>query len=132
MSLNRLIDPLWLNADVALCYCGGAVLQKPLNICLVNLCRIPFAEAVGADPLEAKVIAYNSELLLNRPFRNRKHAVIALDAIAQTVVLNVLLDDQRDGEDAALPCLLFNDLQAVAVSVHHDVRGTEAENVADP
>ncbi len=55
MSLNRLFDPLWLNAYVALRDGGGAMLQKPLDqgnviaIVLVDLCSVPFAEAVGAD-----------------------------------------------------------------------------------
>ena len=28
MSLNRLFDPLWLNADVTLCHSGGAAKSK--------------------------------------------------------------------------------------------------------
>jgi len=57
MPFNRLFYPLRLDADVALCDGGGAVLQKPLNkgnveaVVLVNLRRIPFAEAVSADAL---------------------------------------------------------------------------------
>ena len=137
MSLNRRFDPLRLNADVALCHGGGAVLSEPLDkgnvkpIRLVNLRRVPLAEAVGADSLEAQVSTDDGELLLDRPFRNRKNQVVPLDAVSQTVVLDVLLDNQRDGEDAAFACLLLDDLQAVAVPIKNDVAGTEAENVAD-
>lgn len=61
MSLNRLLYSLRLNADIALCDCGGAVLQKALDqgdiipIVFVNLCGIPFAEAVGAGSWKLNV-----------------------------------------------------------------------------
>ncbi len=102
-----------------------------MAIVFVYLCGIPFAEAVGADTFIAQVFADDGKLLLDRPFRNRKNQVAALDAVAQTVVLDVLLDNQRDGEDAAFACLLFHDLQTVAVPVKHNVAGAEAQNVAD-
>ena len=138
MPFNRLFDPLRLDADVALRHGGGAVLQKPLHkgnikpICLVNFGGVPLAEAVGADTLEAQIVADDGKLLLDRPFGDGEHAVIALEAVAQTVVLDVLLNDQRDGEDAAFPCLLLGNLQAVAVPIKHDVAGAEAQDVADP
>jgi hypothetical protein len=54
------------------------VLQKPLDkgnikaVIFVNFRRVPFTEAVGADALEAKVIADDGKLLPDGPFRNRK------------------------------------------------------------
>ena len=114
------------------------MLQKPLDqgnviiIVFVNLCCVPLAEAVGADSLEAKVIADDGKLFLDCPFGDGEDAVIAPNAIAQTIVLNVLLDHQRDSKHAAFACLLLDDLQAVAVPILHDIRGAEAEDVADP
>ena len=87
---------------------------------------------MGADALEAQVIADNGKLLLDCPLRNRKNMVRPLDAVPQTVVLDVLLDYQRDSEDTAFACLLLHDLQAIAVPIQNDVAGAEAENVADP
>lgn len=55
------------------------------TVILVNLRRIPLAKAVGADTLIAKVIAYNGKLLLNRPFGQRKNAVVARDAVSQAI-----------------------------------------------
>ena len=138
MSLYRLFDPLRLDADVALRDGGGAVLQEPLDerdvvaVVLVDLCGVPFAEAVGADALVAQIVTDNGELLLDRSCGHREDQVVAAYAVAQTVVLDVLLDDQRDSEHSALPCLLLHDFQTVAVPVKHDVAGAEAQNVADP
>ena len=73
MSLNRPFNPLRLNADITLRHGGGAVLQKALDqgnvisVCLVNLRRIPLAEAVGADALIAQVITGDGKLLLVCP-----------------------------------------------------------------
>ena len=77
MILNGLFNPLWLNADVTLCGGGTAVLQKPLNkgdvidIGLVDLCRIPFAETVGADALVTQIVADDPQLFLNCSFCDR-------------------------------------------------------------
>ncbi len=74
MPLNRLFDPLRLDADVSLCDCGGAVLQEPLDkgnviaICLVNLCGVPLAEAVGADAMIAQIVTDDRKLLLDGSF----------------------------------------------------------------
>lgn len=92
------------------------MLQEPLHkrdivtVALVNLCGIPFPEAVSADALIAKIIADKRKLLLNGPLRDREDKLIRLDAAAQTEVLNVLLDDKRHGEGSALPGLLLNEV----------------------
>ena len=81
MSFNRLFDPLRLDADIPLRDGGGTVLQQPLDkgnveaVVPVNLRRVPFAEAVGADALKAQVIADNGKLLLDGAFRNQTHRV---------------------------------------------------------
>ena len=137
MSLNRLFDPLRFDADVTLCHGGGAVLQEPLNegdvvaVVLVNLCGVPFSEAVGADALVAQIVTDDGELLLDRSCGHREDQVVAAYAVAQTIVFNVLLDDQRDSEDTLLACLLLGDRQAEASAVIHDVAGAEPHNVAD-
>ena len=74
------------------------MLQKALHkgdviaIIAVDLCRIPFAEAVGADPLIAQVITDASKDLLHFPCRDGEDQIEMLDAVAQAVILNVLLD----------------------------------------
>lgn len=89
------------------------MLQEPLHkrnivtVALINLRRIPFPEAVRTDALISKVIADKRKLLLNGPLRDREDKLIRLDAAAQTEVLDVLLDDKRDGEGSALPGLLL-------------------------
>ena len=107
MSLYRRFNPLRLYTDVALGNCGAAVLQEPLHkgdiitVILVNLGRVPLTEAVCANPIVAQVVADDGKLLLYRSFGNRKDKVFASNAATQTVVFYVLLDDQRNGENAA-------------------------------
>ena len=114
MILYRLFNPLWLDADIALGGGGGAVLQQALDkgdiitIILVNLRGIPLTEAVGADTLIAQVIAYNGKLLLNGALCDRKDNVGAPDAVAEAIVLNILLNEHRYGEDPAFPGFLFH------------------------
>lgn len=92
------------------------MLQEPLHkrnivtIALIDFRRIPFPEAVSADALIAEIVADKRKLLLNGPLRDREDKLIRLDAAAQTEVLNVLLDDKRDGEGSALPGLLLNEV----------------------
>lgn len=138
MALNRLLDPLRLDADVALGDGGGAVLQEPLDegdvvaVVLVDLCGVPFAEAVGADAFVAQIVTDDGELLLDRSGGHREDQVIAAYSVAQTIVFDVLLDDQRDSKDTLLACLLLSDRQAEASAVIHDVAGAEPYDVADP
>ena len=63
MILNRLFDPLWLDADVTLRGGGTAVLQEPLDkgdviaVGLVDLRCVPFAKTVSADALVTQIVA---------------------------------------------------------------------------
>ena len=138
MTFNCLLNSLRLNANITLRYGSRTVLQEPLNksnviaIVLVNLCRVPFAEAVGAYALIAQIVADYSKLLLDCPLSYWKHTLITLNSIAKAVVLYILLDEQRDCEDAALACLLLYDLQVVAFTIKHYVARTKLQNVADP
>ena len=76
MPFNRLLDPLRLNADVSLGHGGGAVLQEPLDkgnviaVVLVDLRRVPLAEAVRADALIAQIVTDASKNLLHFPCRD--------------------------------------------------------------
>ena len=70
--LYRLLYSLWLDSDIPLSYCGGAVLQKPLNegyvaaVGLVYLRGVPLAEAVRAYTVIAQIVADGFKLLLHR------------------------------------------------------------------
>ena len=93
MTPYRTLNPLRLDADVSLGHGGGAVLQKPLDkgnviaVVLVDLRRVPLAEAVSADALIAQVIADNRKDLLHFPCRDGEDQVGALDAVAQRLML---------------------------------------------
>lgn len=116
MILYCLFDSLWLDADVPLCGAGTAVLQQPLHqgnieaVGIIDFRCIPLAKAVDADSLEAKVITDNMQLLLHCPLCDGEHQVSAPDAVAQTVVFDVLVYDHGDSEHSTLesvPWVLF-------------------------
>ena len=127
MVLNCLLNALWLDTDVPLRGGCATVLQQPLHkgnivaVVLVYLRCVPLAETVGADILIAQVVAYDCKLLLDGPLCYGEDALRAPDAIAQTVVFDVLLNNQRHGEDSALPGFLFRDFQSVAVTIPDDI-----------
>lgn len=127
MVLDSLLYPLRLNADIPLCGGGAAVLQQPLHkgnivtIILVNLRCVPLAEAVSAYVGIIKIITDDCKMLLDCPFRDRENALRAPDAVAQTIVLDILLNQERHGEDSALSGFLLHNLQTVAVSVPDNI-----------
>lgn len=137
MSFYRLLYPLWLDADVALRGACGTVLQEPLYkgnviaIVLVDFCCVPLAEAVGADAVKAEIITDDGELLLYCSFRDWENQVILFYSITETVVFYVLLDHERDGEDASLAGFLLSDLKPESVAIPHNVAEPEHENIAD-
>ena len=137
MSFNRLLDPLGFNSNVALRDGCAAVLQQTLDqgnveaVVLVDLRGVPFAEAVRADALIAEVITDAGKDLLHFPCRDGEYQITVSDAVAQTVILDVLLDHERDCEIASLSRLLLDDGQAEASAVVHNVTGTQTHDVAD-
>lgn len=72
MVLNRLFYSLRLHSDIPLGYCGGAVLQEPLDegyvaaVGLVYLRSVPLAEAMRAYTVIAQIVADDFKLLLYR------------------------------------------------------------------
>ena len=114
------------------------MLQEPLdesNVVpagFVNLCGVPLAETVGADALKAQVVADDGELLLNCAFSDGENQIFSADTIPQTVILHILSDDQRDGEDTVFSCFLLYDFKAEAVTIPNNVTGAEFHDVADP
>lgn len=137
MILNCLLNSLWLNADVPLRSGCGTVLKEPLHqryvkaVCVVDFRCVPLAETVGTDTLVPQVIADNVKLLLHRPFCDGKHKVVPADAIPQTVILHVLLNDQRNCEDTLLSCLLLHHFQPEAVAIPNHITKPQLQNVAD-
>ena len=137
MVLDSLLYPLRLNADIPLRGGGAAMLQQPLHkgdivtVILVNLRRIPLAEAVSAYVGIVKIITDDCKLLLDCPFRNGENALRAPDAVAQTVILDILLNQERDGEDSALPGFLLHDFQTVAVAVPDNIAKPQFQYIAD-
>jgi len=137
MSFYCLLYPMRLDADVALCGACGTVLQEPLNkgdviaIVFVYLCCVPFAEAVSADALIAKVVADNGKLFLYGALCDGEDSLIALDGVSQTVVFYVLSNHKGDSENSALACFLLHDFKPVSVAVSHNVAEPEPENIAD-
>ena len=137
MPLDGRFNSLRLDADVTLSDGGGAVLQEPLDkgdiitIVLVNLRGIPLAEAVSADALEPQIAADDGKLLLHRSFCDREEEIVGADAVAQTVILDILLNQERDGEDSALPGFLLHDFQTVAVAVPDNIAKPQFQYIAD-
>ena len=80
-----------------------------IPVILVNLRGVPLAEAVGADTFVAQIVTNDSELLLYGSLGEREHEFAAPDAMPQTVVFHVLLNNQRDREHAALAGLILRD-----------------------
>lgn len=138
MVLNCLLNSLGFDADVPLGGGSGTVLQQSLDkgnvepVFVVDFRCIPLAEAVGTDAINVQIVAHDFQLLLDCPFRNGENQLIAPDAVAQTVVLNVLLNHKGNCENPALACFLFCNFQSVAVTVPNDVTKPELQNVTDP
>lgn len=137
MILNGLFDSLWLDADVTLCGGGTAMLQKPLHqgnviaVGLVDLGCVPFAKTVGADALVTQIVADDPQLFLNCSFCNRENGFRFGDAVSQTVIFDVLLNDKGNCENSAFACLLLHHFQSEAIAVPYDVAEPKFENVAD-
>ena len=138
MILNRLFDPLWLDADVTLRGGGTAVLQEPLHqgnivaVGLVDLRCVPFAKTVGADALVTQIVADDPQLFLNCSFCNWENGFRFGDAVSQTVIFDVLLNDKGNCKDSAFAGLLLHHFQTEAISITNDVTEPEFQNVADP
>ena len=130
MILNRLFDPLWLDADVTLRGGGTAVLQKPLHqgdviaIGLVDLRCVPFAKTVGTNAIVSQVVTDNRQLLLDGPLGYGEDQFVPADAIAKTVIFNVLLYYKGNGKASAFSCFLFDNLQSVTVAIPDNVTKT--------
>ena len=137
MVLYCLFDSLWLDANITLCGGGTAVLQEPLDkgdviaIGLVDLRCVPFAKTVGADALVTQIVADDPQLFLNCSFCNWENGFCFGDAVSQTVILNVLLNDKGNCKDSSFACLLLHHFQSEAISVPYDVAEPEFQNVAD-
>ena len=86
---------------------------------------------MGADPLEAQVIADNMQLLLHCPFCDGEHQIRAPDVVAQTVVFDVLVYDHGNSEHSALACLLLHHFQAVAIPIPYNIALPQFQNIAD-
>ena len=137
MILNCLLNLLRFDADVSLRGGCGTVLKEPLHqcyvkaVCVVDFRCVPLAEAVGTDTLVPQIVADNVKLFLHGPFGDGKHKVVPADAVSQTVILHVLLNDQRNREDTPLSCLLLHHFQSETVAIPNHITGAQFENVAD-
>lgn len=138
MSFNRLLDPLRFDANVSLRDGCAAVLQQTLDkgdviaVVPVDFRGVPLAEAVRADALIAEVVTDAGKDLLHFSRGDGEDSLSRSDAVAQTVILDVLLDHERDREDALLSRLLLDNGQAEASAVVHNVRGSQTHDVTDP
>ena len=137
MILNCLLNSLRLNADVPLRGGCTTMLKEPLHqcyvkaVCVVDFGCVPFAEAVGADPLEAQVIADNMQLLLHSPFCDGEHQFCLPYAISQTVVFDVLVYDHGNSEHSALACLLLYHFKTIAIPIPYNIALPQFQNIAD-
>ena len=56
---------------------------------------------------------------------------VSVYAIAQAIILYVLLNDQRNREHAAFTCFLFGDFQTVSVTIPHNITMPQLQYIAD-
>lgn len=137
MVLNCLLNSLGFDADVPLGGGSGTVLQQSLDkgnvepVFVVDFRCIPLAEAVGTDAINVQIVAHDFQLLLDCPFCDGKHKVVPTDAVSQTVILHVLLNDQWNREDTPLSCLLLYYFQPEAVAIPNHITEPQLQNVTD-
>ena len=135
MTFNGILQLLLLDANVALCYGGAAVLQKLLdqgNIVVavfVNLRCIILPEAMCADPGETQIVADGFQMLLYRPLRDREYEIIAPNAIIQTVAPDKLIQRQRNGKYTSLSGFLLCDGKTIAVAILDNIAQAKLNNV---
>ena len=67
-------------------------------------------ERVCTDAVKSKSITDKGKLLLYCALCQRKDALSASDAVAQTIVINILIDYKGNSERALFPCFLFCNL----------------------
>ena len=84
-----------------------------------------------ADALIAQIIAYKGKVLLDCAFCDGENQIGALNAAAQTIVFDILLQHQRHGEHASLAGLLLYNFQTVAVTVPDDISRAQSENIGN-
>lgn len=137
MTFNRSLNPLRFYTNIPLCDRCAAMLQQPLyqrnivSIGFINLRGVPLAEAVGADLLKAQIFTDNMQLLLDCSCGDREHQIISLDTVPQTVVFNILGNDQRNGEHSVLAGFMLHDFQMVAISVPDNIARTQFYDITD-
>ena len=137
MSLNSLLDSLWFDANVTLRGGGASVLQESLDesnviaTTFVDLSGVPFPEAVSAYAVVAKVVTDNVELLLYSSFGNREDDGGSWDPVTEAVVLNVLLNDQGNGEGSLFPGLLFHNIQVESITILYDITEPQLQDITD-
>ena len=138
MVFDRLFNPLRFQTDITLRDRRTTMLQKSLNerdivtVVLVYLGSVPLSETVRADPVVTEEVANKLNLLLNSPFCYWEDQIGWLDAVTQAIVLDVLLDDQRNSKDPVLSSFLFDDIKVVSVAVPNDIGKMEAQDITDP
>ena len=65
-----------------------------------------------ADTLIAQVVTDKGKLFLYGSGSQGKHQVIAAYSVAQTKIINILIDNKGNSENALFPCFLFCDQKA--------------------
>ena len=116
MVFDRLFDPLRFQTDISLRDCRTAVLQKALNksnivtVIFVYFGGIPLSKTMSADSVIPQIITNEFDLLLDSPFCYWEDQIGWLDAVTQAIVLDVLLDYQRNSKDPVFSGFLFHNV----------------------
>lgn len=74
-----------------------------LTIVLVNFCRIPLAETVGADTLITQILTVKSKLLLYGSGGHREHKRVAVSTAAETIIFHIPIDHKGNSENTLFP-----------------------------
>ena len=103
-----------------------------MTIPLVNICSIPFAEAVSADVGIAENVTDCFQIALDLPHMDWKQKSIGGDLFRSGVIAEKVVNIIGYGERPPLPRLFLGDVQTVAVSVSDDVTKPQPEDIPDP
>lgn len=135
MVFNGLFYFPLLDADIALCDGGGAVLQKVLDeddvviVRPVDLRCVPLAERMGADAVIAEPVTDFAQMLLYLRRGERNNDSVRCNMMVDAIDAQELIERQRDSEGSGFSGFLLRDRQAVAFPVLNDIRKTQLDNV---
>ena len=136
MPFNGLLQLLLLNADIALSYSGGTVLQELLDendivtVVVINLRRIELAEAVRADILAVPQIGADAlQLLLHSSLGDGKYPCLRFYIMVEAIAADELIERKGNGKCSGFSCFLLYNGQPIPVSVMYNISKAQFDDI---